>query len=69
MLTECVVDADGPGHALLTLDGGEHFGGVLESDRSFSHGVGDGKDVDESNAKNKSEIRHLKNQKRRDILR
>lgn len=35
-LTEGVVDADDPGHSLLTLDGGEHLSGVLESDRSFA---------------------------------
>jgi hypothetical protein len=36
MLTESVVDADGPSHALLTLDGGEHLGGILESHWSFA---------------------------------
>jgi hypothetical protein len=33
---------------LLTLNGGEHLGRVLESDWSFSQGVADGKQVDES---------------------
>lgn len=31
-----VVDADGPGHALFTLNSREDLGGILESDRSFS---------------------------------
>lgn len=36
MLTESVVDADSPSHALLTLDGGEYLGGILESHWSFA---------------------------------
>lgn len=48
MLTESVVDANSPGHSLLTLNSGEHFGGVLESDRSFTQGVADGEQIDES---------------------
>ena len=44
---EGVVDAHGPGHALLTLDGGEHLGGVLESDGALSERVADGEEVDE----------------------
>lgn len=47
-LTESVVDADGPSHSLLSLDGGEHFGGVLEGDWAFTQAVADGKEVDES---------------------
>jgi hypothetical protein len=35
-LTESVVDANCPGHSLLSLNGGEHLGGVLESNRPFS---------------------------------
>lgn len=31
-----VVDADGPGHALLSLDGGEDLGRVLEGDGPFA---------------------------------
>lgn len=38
-LTERVVDAHDPCHALLSLNGGEDLGGVLESDRTFTHGV------------------------------
>jgi hypothetical protein len=48
MLTESVVDANGPSHSLLTLNGREHLGRILEGDWSFSQGVGDGEEVDES---------------------
>lgn len=48
VLTEGVVDADGPGHALLTLDGRENFGRVLESDGSFAQRIGDCEEVDEA---------------------
>lgn len=44
---EGVVDADGPGHALFALDGGEDFGGVLEGYGAFAEGVADGEEVDE----------------------
>jgi len=46
-LTKGVVDADSPCHALLTLDGWEHFSGVLECHRSFSERVCDREEVDE----------------------
>ena len=52
ILTESVVDANGPSHSLLTLNGGEHLGRVLESDWSFSQGVADGEEVDESSRSN-----------------
>jgi hypothetical protein len=45
--TEGVVDANGPGHALLTLDGGEHLGRVLECHGSFAERVADGEEIDE----------------------
>jgi len=48
ILTESVVDAHGPCHSLLSLNGGEHLGGVLESDWSLSQGVADSEEVDES---------------------
>lgn len=48
-LTERVVDAHSPCHALLSLDGREDFGGVLECDWALSEGVADGEEVDESN--------------------
>jgi hypothetical protein len=48
ILTKGVVDADSPGHTLLTLDGGEYFGRVLEGDGTFTEGVGDGKEVHEA---------------------
>jgi hypothetical protein len=48
LLTESVVDAHGPCHPLLSLNGGEYLGRVLESDRSFSQGIADGEEVDES---------------------
>jgi hypothetical protein len=35
-LTKGVVDAHGPGHALLTLNRGEDLGRVLESDGTFT---------------------------------
>jgi hypothetical protein len=47
-LTKGVVDADSPGHTLLTLDGGEYFGRILESNWTFSEGVGDGEEVHEA---------------------
>lgn len=34
--TKGVVDADSPGHALLTLDRGEDLSGVLECNRTFA---------------------------------
>lgn len=52
VLTESVVDADGPGHSLLTLDGGEYLSRVLESNGSFAQGVADGKEVDKSGKAN-----------------
>jgi hypothetical protein len=47
-LTKGVVNAHSPCHALLTLDGGEHLGGVLEGYWTFSHRVHDGEQVYES---------------------
>lgn len=41
-----VVDANNPGHALLTLDGGEHLGGVLESYGALAKRVEYGEEVD-----------------------
>jgi len=48
VLTKGVVDADSPGHALLTLNSGEHFSGVLKRDGAFTQRVGNGEKVDES---------------------
>jgi hypothetical protein len=45
--SECVVDAHGPGHALLTVDRGEHLGTVLECHRSFAERVHDSEQVHE----------------------
>lgn len=45
---EGVVDAHGPGHALLTLDGGEDLSGILEGDWAFSEGVRDREEIDEA---------------------
>jgi hypothetical protein len=36
---------------LFSLNGREHLGGVLESDWSFSQGVADGEEVDESSGR------------------
>lgn len=47
MLTESVVDANSPSHSLLTLDGREHLGRVLESDWSFAQRVANGEEVNE----------------------
>lgn len=47
MLTKGVVDAHGPSHALLTLNRREDLSRVLESYRSFSQGIADGKEVHE----------------------
>ena len=47
-LTKGVVDADSPCHALLTLNGREDFGGVLEGNGSFSERVGDREQVNEA---------------------
>lgn len=44
---EGVVDADGPGHALLTLDGREDLCRILKRYRAFAEGVADGEEVDE----------------------
>jgi len=44
-----VVDADNPGHALLTLDGRKDLGRVLEGDRTFAERVHDGEEVDKEN--------------------
>lgn len=41
-LTEGVVNAHGPRHSLLTLDGGEDLGRVLEGHGAFTQGVTDG---------------------------
>jgi hypothetical protein len=46
-LTEGVVNANGPSHALLTLDRGEDFGRVLEGHRAFTQRVADREQVDE----------------------
>jgi hypothetical protein len=54
ILTESVVDANGPSHSLLTLNGGEYFGRILESDWSFSQGVADGEEVDEPSRRKRS---------------
>jgi hypothetical protein len=50
-LTESVVNANGPSHSLLSLNGRKHLGRVLESDWSFSQGVADGEEVDESSGR------------------
>ena len=47
--SEGVVDAHGPSHALLTLDGGEDLGRVLESNGTLTQRVGDCEEVDEEN--------------------
>ena len=46
--TKGVVDAHGPGHTLLTLDGGEDLGRVLEGDGSLTQAVGNSEEIDES---------------------
>jgi hypothetical protein len=48
ILTESVVDADRPSHSLFSLDGWEHFGGILECDWSLAQRVANCKEVDES---------------------
>lgn len=48
MLTECVVNANSPSHALLSLNSGEHLSRILKSDRSLAQRIHDGKEVDES---------------------
>lgn len=48
ILTKGVVNANGPSHSLLSLNGWEYLCGVLESDRSLTQRVGDGEEVDES---------------------
>jgi len=52
-LTESIVDANSPSHSLLSLNGGEHLGRVLERDWSFSQGVADGEEIDESSQRSK----------------
>lgn len=46
-LTKGVVDANSPGHSLLTLDGGENLSGVLESDWTFAQRITDGEKIHE----------------------
>lgn len=48
MLTKGVVDANGPSHPLLSLDGRKHLGRILESDRPLTQRVSDSEEVDES---------------------
>lgn len=48
MLTKSIVDAYNPSHTLLSLDGREDLGRVLESDRAFSQRVAYGEEVDKS---------------------
>lgn len=48
MHTKGVVDADGPSHALLTLNRREDLGGILEGNGAFSERVGDCEEVNES---------------------
>lgn len=47
-LTKGVVDAHSPSHALLTLDGREDLGRILESDGTFTQAIRDGEEVDEA---------------------
>jgi hypothetical protein len=47
-LTEGVVDANCPGHALLTLDSRENFSRILEGDGTFSERVHDCEEVDKA---------------------
>lgn len=47
LLTKGVVDANGPGHPLLSLNGRKYFGRILKSDRSLAERVGDSEEVDE----------------------
>ena len=56
MLTESVVDANGPSHSLLSLNRREHLGRVLESDWSFTQRVADSKEVDEPSRRKRSVI-------------
>jgi hypothetical protein len=44
---EKVVDKHGPGHALLTLDGGEYLRTVHERNRALAHRVEHGEDIEE----------------------
>jgi hypothetical protein len=46
MLTKSVIDANRPSHSLLTLNGGEHLGRVLEGNWPFAQRVADGKQID-----------------------
>lgn len=54
MLTESVVDADGPSHSLFSLNGREHLGRVLKSNWSFTQRVADSKEVDEPRQRKQS---------------
>lgn len=45
--SECIVDAHGPSHALLTMDRGKHLGTVLEGHRSFAKRVHNSEEVHE----------------------
>ena len=52
--SECVVDAHGPGHTLLTVDRGKYLGTVLECHRSFAKRVHDGEQVHEQHHRSDS---------------
>lgn len=54
LLTESVVDADSPGHSLLTLDRWKHLCRVLEGYRAFAQGVANREEVDESGCTSQS---------------
>lgn len=41
------VDTHGPGHSLLSVNGGEYFGRILESNRTFGERIEDREEVDE----------------------
>lgn len=55
-LTKSVVDADSPCHTLLSLNGWEDFGRILESYRTLTEGIGDGEKIDESGTKSVSHV-------------
>lgn len=62
MLTENVVDTNGPSHSLLSLNGREYLGRVLKSDWSFAQRVADSKEVDEPSQRKQSDS-HTQNYK------
>lgn len=56
--TKDVIDEDGKSHPLLSLNGREHLGRVLERNRSLTQRITDGEEVDETNESHQCLVSH-----------